>query len=648
MIVSEFYHAFFLCMKDKKIKQKTASFPNASESVHQFVAHPIEEEQKKKKASRRAKKDETNEGINEQLVEIYENTDGSMPDMKHFRKRQHHRLACAFTTLVGAAVLLLGAVGVGFFVIQPRTTFSEENVILSISGPEEVRVGQDVSYRIRYRNNQHIPLGKATIEVRYPAGFVFIDASREATNDRNDEWALGTLDAEGSGYIDVHGYLFGNVNEKQSFRVFLNYLPSNFNAAFQKVNTWNVAITESPLILSMDTPEKVVYGAETTMSITVAKDAEQSLTTGTLALVLEERNGFAKRESSPASDEFDPYQWTLPTFDGAYTITIKGVFAPEKGEESTMIARLVGSQEHTPNAERFVYAEKEIRVSVLKTDMNGSVVVNGSTSELTIQSGEKLNTSIYLKNNGTEPAEDVQVEMVYEMPSAENKSILLWTALDDPSDGVVAGEQMTKDIRRGSITWDATMIPAFKRLDPGDELAIDVAIPVRDSDDPILQPIQAISGQAYAVIRYRLNGAEQKFSTNPITMTLVDDLAFSVQDKKGSVDGKEMHAIAWVLEHSFHDLKDIRVEADVFGDVSWNETALLLPGGNAVFDAKKKRLVWTIPEMPTSVDVLALEFQFIINKKNPTQKNLTSKVKVQATDSITGKQIFLLGDEVLL
>ena len=72
------------------------------------------------------------------------------------------------------------------------------------------------------------------------------------------------------------------------------------------------------------------------------------------------------------------------------------------------------------------------------------------------------------------------------------------------------------------------------------------------------------------------------------------------------------------------------------------------PAGEAKFDDKTKKLVWTIPTMPTSVDVLALQFPIILQSKNSTQTNLTSKVKVQATDTVTGQSIIKVGDEVLL
>ena len=52
--------------------------------------------------------------------------------------------------------------------------------------------------------------------------------------------------------------------------------------------------------------------------------------------------------------------------------------------------------------------------------------------------------------------------------------------------------------------------------------------------------------------------------------------------------------------------------------------------------------------MPESVDVLSLPFTVTINKNNPTQNTLVSKVHVQAEDTVTGEKLDFLGDEISL
>ncbi|MEK7160679.1 MAG: hypothetical protein AAB724_01480 [Patescibacteria group bacterium] len=52
--------------------------------------------------------------------------------------------------------------------------------------------------------------------------------------------------------------------------------------------------------------------------------------------------------------------------------------------------------------------------------------------------------------------------------------------------------------------------------------------------------------------------------------------------------------------------------------------------------------------MPLSLDVLNSIFSITLNKKNPTQNILISRVRVQAEDAITGEKFDFLADEISL
>ena len=113
---------------------------------------------------------------------------------------------------------------------QPSSGFKEKDVVLSVAGEEEIVYGQEINYRVRYRNNQGASLSKVVLQVRYPEGFVFIDSSRAPSNEKKDEWDLRTINKQDSGYIDIRVKLYGTLGDKQSLRAFLNYKPANFSS----------------------------------------------------------------------------------------------------------------------------------------------------------------------------------------------------------------------------------------------------------------------------------------------------------------------------------------------------------------------------------------------------------------------------------
>ena len=127
------------------------------------------------------------------------------------------------------------------------------------------------------------------------------------------------------------------------------------------------------------------------------------------------------------------------------------------------------------------------------------------------------------------------------------------------------------------------------------------------------------------------------------------DLGLEVRDEVSeNLQGKELHTITWFLSNTFHELKDIELSADLYGDIEWQEEGFVVPAGEAVFDKDSDKLIWKVDSMPTSLDVLALQFAVVLKTKNPSQTNLSSKVKLKAKDTITGEVIMKAGDEILL
>ena len=107
-----------------------------------------------------------------------------------------------------------------------------------------------------------------------------------------------------------------------------------------------------------------------------------------------------------------------------------------------------------------------------------------------------------------------------------------------------------------------------------------------------------------------------------------------------------MHNVTWVLNNNVHPLKNISLNANLYGDIT--VSPITAPAGNANYNQTDKTLTWTIPQMSSETDVLALPFTVTLNKKNPTQNLLVGKVRLQAEDTITGEKIDIMGDEVPL
>ncbi|MFH1947223.1 MAG: hypothetical protein ABIJ23_03655, partial [Candidatus Magasanikbacteria bacterium] len=650
--------------KKKKQISKKDSEKNSDKEEHDFVKKDLEVEEEivvkpkkvkiikkelKKVQAEKERLAEEEDKIRKELQDIYQDDDGTMPNMADFRKKKRSRVLAAFFFLLFACIFLGVVAWVGFFVFQPNLQFVEDDVILSISGDEEVMAGQEVNYRIRYRNLQNTPLGQANIQIRYPEGFIFESSSKPASNDTNDEWILGYL-GEGDGdYIDIFGKIYGSEGQRQSFRVFLNYMPGNFSSEFQKVATLNTEIKESPVNIQVQGPEEVIPGVE--VEFLVALEAKKDIDIENIALILEP-GIFSVKSSEPALPEADVYQWPIEALvDSEDKIfKISGSFSPINGEEEAeLIFKFVGWKDAEKQSEPYVYSAESVKVKLLKTDLSVNLGINGSLADLTVQPGETLNTSVVLKNPGTTALKNMKVSLIFETPSFNNLSMLDWQEISDDIEGDIYGKQIDEGVRRGTITWDSRHIANLKSFEPGENIVIDLSIPLKDAEDIDLTKFTSYLVTAEVEVSYDNSEDEKILSGNKINLTVNSDFAFEVRDEVTEADsGKEQHKINWILSNSFHDLENIELSVDLYGNIAWQEELLSVPAGDFNFNKAENSITWKIDKMPVSVDILALQFGLLLNEKNPTQTNLTSKVKIKATDTITGLDIIRVGEPILL
>ncbi len=584
--------------------------------------------------------------IEKELAQIYENADGSLPDMQTFEKQKGGRFVRALITLVVSVGFLGGAGWYGYtYLYHPVGTFIEDDVILSIGGEDAVGFGEEVRYRVRFKNAQEVSLDNSILELRYPAGFVFQSASRDPDPDTNNVWTLGPLQKEDGEYIDIVGRLYGDVGERQSFRVFLNYTPSNFSSTFQKVATQETSIDSAPVRLSMSGPKQISQGVATSFTLDVSPvlDATGALPAH-LALVFEPEVAFVTQKMLPKEgSNLAERTWLIDTLaettSTLYTIT--GAFAGGEGSLMTTV-RLLGWQEGQSRNDAYTLAVAEKELAIEGQQLAVSLVANGSQQDITVQPGESVNATIVVKNNTEETLKNVRVRLMFDAPSSQGRSIMDWAALGDDADGSIVGEQLSDSVRRGQITWTSAQLSTLREIKAGGQVTVDVSIPIKSGDDIDLASYESYEIALAGDAQYTIGSVEETAAAVPLMLTLNSDTTFAVRDEAED----NAHTITWLLGNTFHPLKDVEAQVDLYGDIVFSSADAVVPAGEIVYSEAEKKLTWKVDKMPLSVDVLALQFPIILKAANPSQTQLTSKVRVTAIDEVTGKQILLIGDEV--
>lgn len=622
---------------------------------NQFTVHPVGEDKPKKRRVVRKKKPVTSEEfveqkkmakISQELKNIYSDNNGRIPNMRQIQKRGKHPLLRAFFALLIIGGLMASAAWVGFFYLPSQKQNSSQNITLEINGPTDLSVGATTTYVIHFQNNEKVKINNVVLTVNYPEGFVFTESNKQSDNEGKTEWKIGSINPGENDEVKITGQNFGTINQQNSWRVFLNYTPENFASELQKMVTLTTKISEAPVSISALGPDKAVIGDEVEYTYTVKRTGEWPAQKLFVKPILPAN--FYVVTSSPliAKDN----TWSI-IIDPATTTPdemhykIIGKFN-ELGlnlEENSIVE--TGAELLLPfsnDLQMFTIGSSKINTELAKNSQTFSLAINGTMTDFGSRPGEMLNITLYLKNSGKDSMKNVGIKLAVEAPALKKQSAINWAEISDKLDGTIVGEQINEKNRRATITWDSGELPVLAEIKPNAEATIDLRVPIRSTENFDLAAIGDYLIKTIAEVTYKdKSGTEKTLGSNPVNITLNSDLTLDIRSEGTGAT----RSVTWVLENSFHPLKNLELTATLFGDITFALGAET-PAGTVNYDEKEKKITWQISDMPESVDVLALPFTVTINKENPTQNTLVSKVRIKAEDTVTSQAIEFMGDEV--
>lgn len=582
------------------------------------------------------------------LSAIYKDESGVIPNMKKMNIKKSSPFVTLLSWFLGIALVGVALAWLGFFWLAPGGSGNSDSVRLSLSGPTDLTVNTTSTYTITFQNNGTVSLHNVSFSLYYPKGFIFATSSPALGNALHNALSLGTITPGELGTIVISGKNYGALSEEGSWRVFMNYTPSNFNSELQKTATLTTKLTASPITLALSGPDKVVIGSEATYTFTINYDKDFILPFEVSPVI---PPNFVITSSTPALTGNNVWEVT-PTINTSTPETaplplkfiLQGKFISNQATSTPLrgvVALPVGT-------DRLELARTELASELVKNDLDFNLAINGSLTDFSSTLGDTLAITLHLKNTSADTIKNAAVNLVVDGPSINRQSILKWSDIADPANGDIQGQQLDALTRRGIITWNTKKIPALAQIKPNDEINIDVRLPIKDAQsfDPasIKTPTITVTGGLTFVNQ---NGATQIVNAGPITITLNSDLKLKNQDAVNkNADGQDVHAVTWMLTNSIHPLKNITLTAMAYGDIA---VATSTPAAGTLFyDPATKQITWAIAEMPQSVDVLNSNFTLTVLKNNPTQNTLLSKVHLLAEDEVTQQKIELSGDAILL
>ena len=372
-------------------------------------------------------------------------------------------------------LLIVGAV-VGFYKIR-QSFFASERVVLSVTGPADVKSGDLVTYEIVYKNENRAELRNVKLKLSYPESFKPEEKPDfKSAGTTVGSFDLGTIGGNAEGKVVFSGKAYSPKGNLIKIKADLSYTPSTLSSEFSTSDQVVVNVISSPIILSATAPQIISSGDEINYVVEYKNNGATELPDLRVKIDYPERFTFSG--SDPKTTEGNNNIWYVGTLAPGQTGKIVATGRLEGGRDDVSLANIMIGVNDNGN---FVsYNEEKVQTKISASPFSITQTVNG-LSALNLNAGENLVFEIKYKNEGTIGLRDVIVTEKLDSP------ILDYVSLDLMKSGAY-------DVSSKTITWKASDFKELKNLNPGEGGAIRFSVKVKE-----IIPVGSVSDKNFIV-----------------------------------------------------------------------------------------------------------------------------------------------------
>src|SRR3989339_383248 len=280
------------------------------------------------------------------------------------------------------------AISVAFWFWR-ESMFSKEILRVDILGTDAAKVGEEIEYTVKYKNNGNFVLENPKLIFVMPDNSLTEDGKTIITQDLKD---IYPGDEE---LVKIKTRLLGKEGDLKTAKASISYTPKNLTAKYESKTTFTTKIDKVPITLDFDIPSKIEKGKDLQYSINYFSNIDYPLEN--LSLKIDQTDGFSFTSSDPSS--LDHAEWKLKTLNKAQggRITIKGSINADTNKTLTFSANLGMWQ----NGNFIVIKQATQDVQIIQPLLFISQQVNNSSSYIA-SAGEILHYQISFTNIGSD------------------------------------------------------------------------------------------------------------------------------------------------------------------------------------------------------------------------------------------------------
>lgn len=506
-------------------------------------------------------------------------------------------------------------VGSIIFLYYRDRVFSKEILKLEILGPETAKMGEEVEYTVKYKNNGNFVLQSPKIIFELPEDSLTEDGKVRFTQPVDDIYPGSEA------FVKFTGRLLGKEEDLKVVRATLSYMPKNLSVRYESETTFTTKIDTVFIALNFDLPSKIEKGKEIDFSLNYFSNTDYPLEN--LSIKVTPVNGFTVTSSEPTS--LDDVEWKLDTLSKSQggRIRIRGVMSINTSGPLDLSAKLGMWQD----GNFIIIKETSQNVEIIEPLILVSQEINGSSSYVA-SPGEVLHYEIFLRNIGTTPFSDLFV-----LSRLDGNAFDLSTLQSN-------GQVKAND---NLVVWDSKQIPSLKTIKSQQEVKINFTVKLKDSW------VVADSEKNNIVIKNKVtvSNIDQEFVTKINSKLEVSQRAY-YSTQGGIVNSGPIppeagqtttYSVVWQVKNYFNDLKNVKVKAILPKSVTLSDA--IFPEDQASyfsFDSASREIVWLVGNLSSGASS-SLTFQIALTPSSlqkGTIANLMSPATIFGEDQSTG------------
>lgn len=527
-----------------------------------------------------------------------------------FKKLIAHKVAVFISLVVGMVFLLM------VFWYWREAGFSKEILKLEVLAPESAKIGDEVEYTVKYKNNGNFTLENPKLTFELPDNSLTEDSKTRLTQNLQDIYPGE------ENFVKFKGRLLGKEGDLKVARATIAYTPHNLSVRYESNTTFTTKIDSAPITLTYDLPLKVEKGKEITYAINYFSNVDYPLEH--LSVKVDSLAGFNIASADPAS--LDNTEWKLDTLNKGQggRIKIKGTITADPGSHLNFSAKIGMWRDGV----FVVIKEVSQDVEVIQSQLFISQQINGAAN-YSASPGETLNYQVFFRNIGTTPFNNLFI-----IDRIEGSALDLTTLRS--SDGRVSQND-------NLIVFDPKEVSQLQYLAPQQEVSITFSVKLKDNFGV------SDSEKNNLIIKNKVDVSDvsQEFDTKVSSKINVSQQVYHATfdgiENSGPIPpevGKQTtYVVHWQIKNTLNDVKNIKIKALLPQGVALMDN--IFPEDQASkfsFDNASREIVWLAGNL-TSGSQISLSFQIALTPsayQAGSLANLIGQATISGEDQATG------------